>query len=67
MKRVVFLIAAVFLLSILPIASADVQLKETPINSIIVKELSLPAKVDITIINNNENINITCLFCVSSY
>jgi hypothetical protein len=54
MKRVVFLIAAVFLLSILPIASADVQLKETPINSIIVKELSLPAKVDITIINNND-------------
>ena len=53
MKKAWFLVAIAFSLLILPLASAEVQLSEKPINSIVVKELTTPAKFDITIKNNN--------------
>ena len=46
------LIAIIFILAIMPFASAEVLLKEKVINNVIVKELNLPATYDITIINN---------------
>ncbi|MEM2956431.1 MAG: hypothetical protein QW041_02580 [Candidatus Pacearchaeota archaeon] len=56
-EGLIIIIVAIFLL-IFPFANADVELKETAINNIIIKELSLPATFDITIINNNRNSDI---------
>lgn len=47
------LFIAAIILSIIPFAAADIQLKEKAVNNIVIKELNIPAKFDITIINNN--------------
>ena len=53
MKKINLIFIATILL-LIPFAAADVQLQEKAINNVIIKELNIPAKFDITIINNND-------------
>ena len=69
-KRACFLAAIISILLIFPsIVSADsISLKETAINNVIIKELSLPAEYEITIINDNsysDNFAINTLLDIS--
>ena len=54
MKKAGLMVLFAALLISMPFAAADVQLGETMIHNIIIKELNNPAKFEITITNNND-------------